>query len=88
MNAQECVEFRIEVRPSPETNDHEVQLLADGKSLIDRFSSGLIGLDPDDLLTDPCPLRAENSSTVNCVNRQKKNFSSGNFSSHSRALSE
>jgi hypothetical protein len=27
-------------------------------------------------------------STVNCVNRQKKNFSSGNFSSHSRALSE
>ena len=52
MNAQECVEFRIEVRPSPETNDHEVQLLADGKSLIDRFSSGLIGLDPDDLLTD------------------------------------
>jgi hypothetical protein len=61
MNAQECVELRIEVRPSPETNDHEVQLLADGKSLVDRFSSGLIGLDPDDLLTDPCPLRAENS---------------------------
>jgi hypothetical protein len=62
MNPKECVELRIEVRPSPGTNDHEVQLLADGKSLIDRFSSGLIGLDPDDLLTDPCPLRAENSS--------------------------
>jgi hypothetical protein len=39
MNAQECVELRIEVRLSPETNDHEVQLLADGKSLVDRFSS-------------------------------------------------
>ncbi len=69
MNEQECVEFRIEVRPSPETNDHEVQLLADGKSLIDRFSSGLIGLDPDDLLTDPCPLRAENSSRPVIIGR-------------------
>src|SRR5438093_154409 len=27
-------------------------------------------------------------SAVNCVNRQKKNFSSGDFSSQSRALSE
>jgi hypothetical protein len=46
-----------------------VQLLADGKSLVDRFSSGLIGLDPDDLLADPCPLRAENSSRPVIIGR-------------------
>lgn len=52
------VELRITVRPSPK-HDHEVCLEAGGESLIDRFSGGLVGLDPDDLLTDPCPLRAE-----------------------------
>ena len=60
MNTEEHVQLRIGVRPSPETNDHEVCLLGDGESLVDRFSNGLIGLDPDDLLIDPCPLRAEN----------------------------
>src|SRR5215472_18585129 len=60
MSTQEHVQLRIEVRPSQETNDHEVCLLGDGESLVDRFSNGLIGLDPDDLLIDPCPLRAEN----------------------------
>jgi len=60
MSAEGYLQLRIEVRPSPETNDHEVRLLGDGENLVDRFSSGLIGLDPDDLLTDPCPLRAEN----------------------------
>jgi hypothetical protein len=69
MDAKECVELRIEVRASPETNDHEVRLLADGKSLVDRFSSGLIGLDPDDLLTDPSPLRAESSSRAVIIGR-------------------
>jgi len=63
MNTGECLELRIEVRPSPETNDHEVRLLGNGKSLVDRLSSGLIGLDPDDLFTDTiCPLRAESES--------------------------
>jgi hypothetical protein len=33
------------------------------------FSSGLIGLDPDDLLTDPCPPRAENSSRPVIIGR-------------------
>lgn len=69
MDAKECVELRIEVRASPETNDHEVRLLADGKSLVDSFSSGLIGLDPDDLLTDPSPLRAESSSRAVIIGR-------------------
>jgi hypothetical protein len=62
MATQDALEFRIEVKPSAETNDHEVHLLADGESLIDRFSSGLMGLDPDDLLTEPCPLRADGTS--------------------------
>ena len=34
--------------------------MGDEESLVDRFSNGLIGLDPGDLLIDPCPLRAEN----------------------------
>ena len=39
------------------------------KSGSDRFSSGLIGLDPDDLLTDPSPLRAESSSRAVIIGR-------------------
>jgi hypothetical protein len=50
--------LRIVVRPSEETNDHEVCLLGDGEDLIDRFESGLIGLDPDDILIPPSPLIA------------------------------
>jgi len=46
----------IQVRPSPQTNDHEVRLLGDGDDLIARFWEGMIGLDPDDLLLDPCLL--------------------------------
>lgn len=72
MNDQGYAQLRIEVRPSPETNDHEVRLMADGESLVDRFSTGLIGLDPDDLLTDSCGLRAENEShrvTIGCCSR-------------------
>ena len=62
MNDQGYAQLRIEVRTSPETNDYEVGLMADGESLVDRFSTDLIGLDPDDLLTDSCGLRAENES--------------------------
>lgn len=69
MDAKECVELRIEVRASPETNEHEVRLLADGKSLVDRFSSGLIDLDPDDLLSVPSPLRSESSSRAVIIGR-------------------
>src|SRR5215831_15004493 len=60
MSTEEHVQLRIEGRLSPETNDHGVCLFGDGESLVDQFSNGLIGLDPDDLLIDPCPLRAEN----------------------------
>ncbi len=52
------MELRIEVLPSPETNDHEVRLLGDGDNLTHLFDHSLMGLDPDDLLREPCPLRA------------------------------
>jgi len=51
-------ELRIVVRPSAETNDHEVCLLGDGEDLIRRFESGFIGLDPDDILVRASPLLA------------------------------
>ena len=61
--------FRIEVRSSPETNDHEVRLLADGEDLIQYFSPDMMGLDPSDLLVEPCPLRVENDSHTTMIGR-------------------
>jgi hypothetical protein len=52
-------EFEIKVRPSPETGDHEVCLLAGGLDLVELFAPGLMGLDPGDLLVEPCSLFAE-----------------------------
>jgi hypothetical protein len=48
--------LRILVRSSPETNDHEVVLLGNDDVLLARFGHGAIGLDPDDILVEPCPL--------------------------------
>lgn len=48
--------LRIEVRSSPETNDHQVCLFADEQNVFDRLAKKAIGLDPDDLLTEPCRL--------------------------------
>ena len=61
MVANASAEFRIRVRPSPETSDHEVCLLADDSNLVDLFAEGLMGLDPDDLLVEPCALRADSA---------------------------
>jgi hypothetical protein len=62
MNDQGYVQLRIEIRPSSETNDHEVRLMADGESLVDRFSTGLIGLDPHEPLENHlCHVRRQNS---------------------------
>lgn len=47
----------ISIRPSIDTNDYEVRFVADGIDLIDRYWPDMIGLDPDDLLLEPCPLR-------------------------------
>jgi hypothetical protein len=46
VNTNPTVEFRISVRPSPETNDHEVVLLGGGENLINRFSKKMMGSGP------------------------------------------
>jgi hypothetical protein len=51
-------ELRIDVQPSPETNDHEVRFFVDGDDIIARFWKDMMGLDPDDILVAPCPLYA------------------------------
>jgi hypothetical protein len=61
--------FRITVRPSPETNDHEVFLFADDTNLIELFAPDLMGLDPDDLLIEPCALRAATSPHAAVIGR-------------------
>jgi len=62
-------ELRIRVRPSLETNDHEVCLLGDGEDLIARFENGFIGLDPDDILVPPSSLVAASEPHVATIGR-------------------
>jgi hypothetical protein len=58
-DTQELTWLRIEVRPSAETNDHEVRLLAsDDEDLIHRFDDSMMGMDPDQILVEPSPLGA------------------------------
>jgi hypothetical protein len=59
----------IVVRASPETNDHEVCLLGDGEDLIERFADEMIGLDPDDILVEPCPLAASETPRAATIGR-------------------
>jgi hypothetical protein len=56
--SKSCRQFRIDVRPSPETNDHEVRFFGDNEDIIAQFWNDMIGLDPDDILVAPCPLDA------------------------------
>ncbi len=58
----ELVNLLIAVRPAPETNDHEVVLVAGDQNLVERFATGSMGLDPDDLLKEPCALLVDGSS--------------------------
>jgi hypothetical protein len=51
-----AVQLFIRVRPSPSTGDHEVRLFGGDEDLIAIFGDTSIGLDPDDLLVEPCPL--------------------------------
>jgi len=67
MSGESNVELRIEVRPSLATNDHEVCLPGNGKNLI--VASGLMGLDPNHLLGEPCRLRAQLTSHVAIIGR-------------------
>src|SRR5215467_11569655 len=69
MSTNELAAFRIRVKPSTETNDHEVCLLADDVNLVNHFANGLMGLDPDDLLIEPCKLRADSSPHLALIGR-------------------
>jgi hypothetical protein len=51
-------QFGIEIRPSLETNDHEVRFFGDGEDIIAQFWNDMIGLDPADILVNPSPLEA------------------------------
>lgn len=69
MAGDTLAEFRIKVRPSPGSNDHEVCLLADGTNLIEQFEKGMMGLDPADLLTETCALRPSSLPHVALIAR-------------------
>lgn len=49
-------DFRIAVSFSVDSNDHQVRYLLDGEDLIARLWGDMLGLDPDDVLEEPCPL--------------------------------
>jgi hypothetical protein len=71
MSTDRFVKFRINVRLVSEINCHEVCLFADDENLVDRFAIGMMGLDPDELLLEPCPLSAQNISHVAIIARCK-----------------
>jgi hypothetical protein len=45
----QSIEFRV--LPSPETNDFEVRIFVDGRDLIEKHLPGMMGADPDDVLS-------------------------------------
>ena len=53
------VSLSIEVVSSSETNSHEVLLLGDGRDLVRSIASGMMGLDPDDILVEPTLLHVD-----------------------------
>ena len=53
--------FHISVRPSPETNDHEVLFVADDVDLIDHYWGDMMGMDPDEILADSRLLQGHDS---------------------------
>jgi hypothetical protein len=44
------------IRPSPETNDHEVRIVIDGKDILDRLDDGM-GLDPSEFFEQSALLK-------------------------------
>jgi len=62
MNGEKQSSFRINVVPSRISNDHEVHFFADETNLIDFFGDANLGLDPWDVLTNTCQLRAQSTS--------------------------
>src|SRR5690242_19393563 len=55
----------IEIRPAPGSNDHEVRFLVDDRDFIAEQWADMLGLDPDDILREPCELlRYDASGTI------------------------
>ena len=67
--ANELPKFRIRACPSEIPDYFEVCLFADETDLVEQFESGYMGLDPYDLLIEPCALRAGNSPHVALIGR-------------------
>jgi hypothetical protein len=63
------VSLKIEIVPSPDSNDHEVLLLGDGRDLIRSMDDQMMGLDPDDLLIEPSPLLVAGAPRVVTIGR-------------------
>ncbi len=61
--------LHIAVRASPATDDHEVVLTSEHGDLIARFADGMMGLDPDDLLVEPCRLLPGDTAHQACIGR-------------------
>jgi len=49
MTQLNTIAFRVV--PSPDTNDHEVRILVDGNDFIKQHWPGMMGMDPDDVLS-------------------------------------
>ena len=62
-------DFRIRVSASPESNDHQVRFEVDGADLIAGLWGDMLGLDPDEILTQPCPLSVDSAESVVTVAR-------------------
>jgi hypothetical protein len=56
--------LHIEIKPSPDSNDHEVRFLVDGEDIIHSWWDDMLGLDPDEILVPPSSLRREGRHTV------------------------
>jgi hypothetical protein len=56
--------LQIEVKPSLDSNDHQVRFLVDGEEIIRSWWDDMLGLDPDDILVSPSPLRRDGRHTA------------------------
>lgn len=61
--------LRIIVAPSPESGDHQVRFLIDGQDVLARYWIDMIGMDPSEILIEPCPLVAGAVATAATIAR-------------------
>src|SRR5205823_5752760 len=61
--------FIIRVKPSSETNDYEVRFYGDEQDLIEKYWNDMIGLDPDQILINPSPIKPNIESQIATIAR-------------------